>query len=256
VIVVCWKWVAGDGDERWAGVSEPDRTALEVGLRLAEVSSDTVTVVSVGGPGAVSGLREALAAGASRAVRVDAPPGLTSPTVAGAIAPVAASAGWVVCGDASADRGSGSVPAFLAAELGVAQALGLVAVTTGMTGVRAVRRLDGGRREILDVAPPAVISVEGSVARLRRATLVAELAARTAPVDEVDGPIGPVETTESVRPYRPRARAIAAPSGDALDRVRRLTDVGGQRTAHELISLDPPAAAKRILAALRDWGYR
>ena len=135
MIVVCWKWVATDGDERWAGVSEPDRAALEVGLRLAEARGDTVTVVSVGEPGAVIGLREALAVGAHRAVRVDAPAGLTSAAVAAAIAPVAADADWVLCGDASADRGSGSVPAFVAAELGAAQALGLVAVTIGRAAI-------------------------------------------------------------------------------------------------------------------------
>ena len=162
----------------------------------------------------------------------------------------------MLCGDASADRGSGAVPAFVAAQLGAAQALGLVVLTVGAGDLRATRRLDGGRREILDVAPPAVLSVEGGVARLRRATLTAELAARTAPVEEVTGPRGPTETADVARPYRPRARALAAPSGGALDRVRRLTDAGRRRTAHEVVTLDPPDAAKRILAALRDWGYR
>ena len=76
------------------------------------------------------------------------------------------------------DRGTGSVPAFLAHELGNAQALGLVEVDTGHAVDRAVdcacvRRLDGGRREVLDVAAPAVLSVEGSVRRLRRAPLAA-----------------------------------------------------------------------------------
>ena len=78
------------------------------------------------------GLREALAVGAARAVRIDAPGDVRRATpVAAALATVVAGATWVVCGDVSADRGSGSVPAFLAAELGVAQALGLVATSTG-----------------------------------------------------------------------------------------------------------------------------
>ena len=50
MIVVGWKWVAVDGDERWAGVPDADRAALEIGLRLAESGGDTVTVVTVGGP--------------------------------------------------------------------------------------------------------------------------------------------------------------------------------------------------------------
>ncbi|MBA3606568.1 MAG: electron transfer flavoprotein subunit beta, partial [Acidimicrobiia bacterium] len=67
MITVCWKWVRHGGDERWAGTSDADRAALELGLRLAATTADTVTVVSVGDAGAERGLREALAAGARRA---------------------------------------------------------------------------------------------------------------------------------------------------------------------------------------------
>ncbi|MET0146762.1 MAG: mycofactocin-associated electron transfer flavoprotein beta subunit [Ilumatobacteraceae bacterium] len=257
MIVVCWKWVTA-GDERWSGVSDADRAALEVGLRLAETSSTSVTVATVGPPAAEHGLREAIAAGAADAIRIEAPDGLASDAVAVALAAVAADASWIVCGDASADRGTGAVPAFLAAELGVAQALGLIGVTPDERTVRATRRLDGGRREILDVTTPAVLSVEGSVARLRRASLRAELTARSAAILQVAGPPATAAHAEShdVQPYRPRARAFAAPAGVALDRVRLLTDVAGGPAPHaELVVLDPPAAAERILAALAEWGY-
>lgn len=259
MIAVCWKWVAPGGDPRWAGVSESDRAALELALQLRAVTGDDITVVTVAGPGAEGALREALAVGAARVVRIDAPADLSSAAVASALAPVVADARWVLCGDASADRGSGAVPAFLAAELGVAQALGLVAVTPpadATAPVHAVRRLDGGRRELLAVTAPAVLSVEGAAARLRRAGLPAELRARTAPVDVVPGPHGPIDRPDEVRPDRPRARALAAPSGSALERVLQLTDaVGAPATTHELVTLDPPAAADRILAALAEWGY-
>ena len=271
MIVVCWKWIAVDGDERWAGVSDADRAALEIGLRLAE-PDDVVTIVTVGGPGAAHGLRTALAAGAHRAVRIDAPDGLASQAVASAIAAVADGATWVLCGDVSADRGTGSVPAFLAAELGAVQALGLVDVDVdagrvdtggdrdgdGDRSVRVVRRLDGGRREVLDVEAPAVLSVEGSVARLRRASLPAEVAARTAPVEDVVGPRGPVDGSDVMSPYRPRARAFAPPGGEALERVRLLTDPAagsGPATHTELVTLEPAEAADRILEALAGWGY-
>ena len=77
MIVVGWKWVAVDGDERWAGVSDADRAALEIALRLAERAATTVTVVTVGEPAAEHGLREAVAAGAGagRARRRAARPG-------------------------------------------------------------------------------------------------------------------------------------------------------------------------------------
>ena len=63
---------------------------------------------------------------------------------------------------------------------------------------------------------PAVVSVEGSVARLRRASLTAELAARTAAIEVVDGPTGPRETPIEAGPYRPRASVARGP-----DRLRR-----------------------------------
>ncbi len=255
MIVVGWKWVGEDA--RWGGVSDADRAALEIALRLAGATGDAVTVVTVGPAEAEYGLRQALAAGAAAATRVDAPADLASAAVAEAIAAVAAGASWVVCGDQSSDRGTGAVPAFVAAELDVAQALGLVDVAAGAGGVRGTRRLDGGRREVLDVIAPAVLSVEGAVARLRRASLPAELAAAHATIPVVPGPDGPVEVADAVAPYRPRARRLPAPAGDALTRVRLLTDAGEHATpAHtEIVTLDPPAAATTILATLRGWGY-
>jgi electron transfer flavoprotein beta subunit len=256
VIAVCWKWVTAGDDERWAGVSDADRAALEVAFGLAAATGEDVTVVTAGPPGAERGLREALACGAARVVRIDAPVELESAAAARALAEAVTGASWVVCGDASSDRGSGSVPAFVAAELDVAQALGLVAVEVTGGGLRGVRRLDGGRREVLDVMAPAVVSVEGAAARLRRASLPAELQARRAPVPVVPGPPGPVEHPDAVQPYRPRARALPAPAGSALSRVVQLTDaVGAAATTHELVTLDPPQAAERILAALAEWGY-
>ena len=167
-----------------------------------------------------------------------------------------------MCGDASVDRGTGSVPAYLAGELGCSQALGLVQVgatsradsDTDTVVLRVTRRLDGGRREVLDVGLPAVLSVEGSVARLRRAPLAASLASRRHDVTTIAGPHGHPAEAE-VHPYRPRTRALPAPTGGSLDRVRQILDVGGGDTHAELVTLDPPAAAIRIVEQLREWGY-
>ena len=256
MIVACWKWIP-TGDARSTGISAADQAALEVGLRLAEAAADhdEVVVIGVGPPAGERALREALAAGATRAVRVDAPSGLDGAAVASAIAAIARYARWVLCGDVSADRGTGAVPAFLAAELGAAQALGLVAVELEAGRVDATRRLDGGRREVLSVTAPAVLSVEGAVARLRRASLAGELAARHATIEVRPGPAGPLERADVVRPFRPRPRERPSPSGDPLNRVRALTATTGGPKHTELVTLDPPAAAERILTAMREWGY-
>jgi electron transfer flavoprotein beta subunit len=258
-VLVCWKWVASGDDDRWAGVSAADEAALELALTLASDASGNafVTVATAGPPAAEAALRDAVARGARRAVRVDAPRDLRSDAVASALAPLTAGCAWVLCGDYSLDRGSGSVPALIAAHREIAQALGLVDVRTDADGrLHVLRRLDGGRREELLVTSPAVVSVEGSVARLRRASLTAELAARTATVEVIDGPAGPREMAIEERPYRPRARVLPAPIGDdALTRIRALTSSGIEVTHGETVTLDPPEAAARIAQALRDWGY-
>lgn len=245
------------GDARWSGLSDPEAAALEVALRLAERDGDEVVVVTVGPEPAESLLRTALAAGAHRAVRVPGSLGLPSEVVARSMAPLLTEARWVVCGNASSTRGSGAVPAFLAAELAVAQALGLIALDAGDDGaLDAVRRLDGGRREQLRVLGPAVLSVEGAVASLRRPTIAAELAARSADIELVAVP----DTTSTAaaspaRPYRPRARVLPGPHGATLERVRTLLAAGTPVTTAETVTLDPGPAAERIVQTLRTWGY-
>jgi electron transfer flavoprotein beta subunit len=162
----------------------------------------------------------------------------------------------VWCGDYSIDRGTGSVPVFLAAYLHAHQALGVIAVQLAGTELHATRRLDGGRREMLRLHAPAVISVEGATAHLRRAGLAALRAAARATIRVVQ-PTTPMRPEERVvRPYRPRARELAAPQGDsALERLRVLTDTSGDPARGETVHLEPAAAAARIVAALRHWGY-
>lgn len=269
MIAVCCKWVerrpdvdvlTGDvaTDPRTSGASDADLAALEHALRLAEAWDDEVVVASAGPAGAEPMLRDALAVGAGRAVRVDLASEASSEAVAAALAPVLAGATVVLCGDWSLDRGSGAVPALLAAHLGAAQALGLVGFQLhGSSAVLAARRLDGGRRERLRVTAPMVLSVEGGLA-LRRAGLDGVLAARTAAIDVRPGPDdAPPEPASSVAPFRPRARELPAPSADlsARERVLALTGALVERTPPERLVLVPAAAADRLLAQLRTWGY-
>lgn len=264
-VFACLKWTAQEpgadpADVRVAGVSEADQSALEVALRLAEqLTDERVTVVTVGPRAADRALRDAISCGAAAAIRVDASEEISSDDVAQELAVVVAGARFVVCGDYSTDRGSGSVPAFLAHRLGVAQALGLITVALADNAVRAVRRLDGGRREVLSVPEPCVLSVEGAVADLRRASLRSSLASASAPVDvKPRTTSGSAPSPTLVTPFRPRARTLLPPAGDdALARIRALTDPGGGSAAHgETLTLEPDAAAARILAALREWGER
>lgn len=284
-IAVCMKWVstrpevdpftgAVTVDDRWSGASPADNAALECALRIAESLNPRrpVVVVTVAGESADAMLRDALAAGADRVIRID-PHGHGEPgsaSVAVAIADVLAplSPAIVLCGDGSLDRGSASVPPFIAAELGIGQACGLVrldAVTTDAVAaqttvaLRAERRLDGGRREVIEIAGRAVLSVEGGVATLRRAPLRGVLAAASAEVEAVRpgralvGSPAPIHTG----PFRPRARILDGPATALTPRARveALTGALVDRTPPKTLVLDPDAAADAILSQLAEWGY-
>jgi electron transfer flavoprotein beta subunit len=153
------------------------------------------------------------------------------------------------------------VPALLAAELGAAQALGLVKLEPEeASSIRAERRLDGGRRERLRVRPPAVLSVEGATARLRRAPLPSVLRAGHLEVEHVDGASKAHDGTPArgrLRPYRPRARALDPPDPElpARERILKLTGALATRGGRQVVRGEPDEAAEALLGALRAWGY-
>ena len=270
-------------DERTSGLSLPDAAAIEWALRSRQQWGGSVLAVTVGPAAADAVLRDALAVGVDHCMRVDAPIDLDAESVAGRLADVLAGADLVWCGDLGADGGSGAVPAFLAARLGIAAALGLVEISfedRSDRSILALRRLDGGRRERLRVTDRALLAVEGATARLRRGDLAASLAAPRTVIEVVSRPPGG-QGGQGVRgghgssadritrlasgPYRPRPRLLAAPSSaSALERVRQLTGASGARddaaapggaARSAPIVATPAAAADEILAALAAWGY-
>ena len=254
MIAVCIKWIDASPVP---GLSAADEAAIEMAIRHATASSGSVIAVTVGGADADRGLRGALACGVTTAIRVDAPDDMDSALVADALAPVVAHSTAAWCGDYSADRGSGSVPVFLASRLRRQQALGLIDVEFG-SPLRVIRRLDGGRREVLRVTGPAVLSVEGSVAALRRAPLRAALASQTAEVLPYGTTMVPSDNTSTfaIRPYRPRARVLEPPTGaTALERMQALTDASAAPQPGETVEASPADAARRIIEVLGDWGY-
>jgi electron transfer flavoprotein beta subunit len=249
-------------DVRTSGPSAADEAALEWALRIGEAWGVEVVAVTAG-PGEADGmLRDALARGAAHALRIEATGDATSGDVAAAIAQALPPAvDVVVCGAWSTDRGSGSVPAFLAAELHAAQALGLVSLTLEEEGttIQADRRLDGGRRERLRIEGRAVLSVEAGGVRLRRAGLGSVLAAGRAVIDVASRPpVAPPAPLVRTAPFRPRARVLAGPGGqlDARARIVSLTGALVDRDPPRVVRLGPAAAADELLAQLQAWGYR
>jgi electron transfer flavoprotein beta subunit len=293
---------------RSAEMSAAEEAALEHALRLAEAWGGRVLAITAGPPGADETLRLAAAAGAD-VLRIAWPAsptghasadarsaGSTEPardaysigqqppqeylnelarderTLARALAAGILATGYpdlVLCGDHSADRGTGAVPAYLAHELGAAQACGLVTLTEHDGTLTGERRLPGGLRERLRIPRPAVCSVEAAGVRLRRASLPATLAAQRAPVPvtfPVTAPpvgtghrLGPTSPARigAPRPYVPRSHVVPAPDAAAPNaRVLALTGALVDRDPPTVISpADAASAADALLSYLTRNGY-
>jgi electron transfer flavoprotein beta subunit len=255
-----------------AGPAPAELAALELGLRFAEAWRGRVLAVTAGPPAAEATLRDALAAGAAGVLRVDWPEadyldGLAADeqalaaALAGALSPRRPA--LVLCGDRSADRGTGALPAFLAHELGAAQAPGLVSLAlgdaeTGERGLVGERRLAGGWRERLWIGLPAVCSVEAAGISLRRASLDAMLASRRAGIPVVRPATAAAGSRARLvagppRPYRPRTREVPPPpAGPARERLAELSGVLVQHDPPTLLGPATPAeAAQALLDFLR-----
>jgi electron transfer flavoprotein beta subunit len=265
---------AVSADRHDCGPSQSDLAALEHALRLAEQWDARVVAVTVAPAQADAMLREALAAGAAQALRVEPASWTAGPRpallVGGEQQSAAALAAalrqhygvpdLVLCGDRAADRATGSFPAFLAASLNAVQTLGCVRLEPADDReLRVHRRLDGGRREVLQVRPPAVVSVEAAGVRLRRAGLPATLASGHVAIPVARAPVATAPQRIRVlgaHPYRPRPRELAGPSGTALHRTLELTGALVERTPPTVLGpLSPGQAADELLGYLRRHGY-
>lgn len=249
-----------------------DGAALATALRIAAARDAEVLVVAVAGPSADEVLRQAIAEGAARALRVvigdtdlderGPEEQWSSDEIAAALADVLGSAEVVVCGDASGDRGSGTVPARLAQLLARPQGLCLRDVAVDGGSILGTRRLDGGRRERLSLEAPCVLSVEAQASAEPRAPLARLLASRDAQVgvrrvDPAAGARRGDAPGAAVGPYRPRASDVAAPT--SADPVLRAVELAGslsRREPPEVLRLGPDDAAEAILERLERWGLR
>ena len=282
VAALSWSWRETEvdpltgavrGNLRDRGPSGSELAALEHALRLAERWDARVVAATVAPAGADEMLRDALAVGAAQALRVEPARWMARPRPSGLVGGERESAAalasalryhygvpdLVLCGDLAADRATGSFPAFLAASLGAAQALGCVRLEpVDERALRVHRRLDGGRREVLIVRPPAVVSIEAAGVRLRRAGLPATLSRHNAPITVADAPAAaaPLIGILAAHPYRPRPRELPGPTGTALRRTLELTGALAQRTPPTVVGpLSPGQAADELLGYLRRQGY-
>jgi electron transfer flavoprotein beta subunit len=236
--VVCIKQVADtetrvkvSGDGRTldpAGVTwilNPyDEFAVEQALRVKEAQgSGEVVVVSLGGPGVQTTLRNALAMGADRAIHLrtetPSPDGLAvARALAAEIKPLGPGVVW--CGRQAVDDDAAQVGPMLA------ELLGLPCVTSiakfELSGDAAVveRDVEGGR-EIYDVSLPALFTTDKGLNEPRYASLKGIMAAKKKPIDEKPAELGDANL-EFVTLELPAARAAGRVVGKGADAVPEL----------------------------------
>jgi len=232
--------------------------ALAWALRLAGADTGAVTAVTIGPKAAEAGLREALALGAGKAMRIEGPRDPEPLHVAALLAPLASDADLVVLGARSIDRGSAAAAPALAVLLERPSACGLLDAEFDGDDLAVVRRLPAGRRERVRLSTPAVISVESGTITLERAALPAMLAANEATIDVIaPDRAAAAESAATVVPYRPRPRnAPPPPTGEQpRDRIAALSGALDAGSHAQQLELPPEEAATEIVATLRRWGY-
>ena len=171
-------------------MNEPDAYALEEALRLKEQHGGEVVVCSAGPARTAQVVREALARGADRAIRVegDGLAAADASMVAGALAGAVRDEGFdlVLTGLQSDDQGFAQTGVVLAELLGIPHATIIMEVQVADGRLRVKRELEGGWFQWVSMPTPALLTIQSGINQLRYATLKGIMAAKRKEVRVVE----------------------------------------------------------------------
>jgi len=219
-------------DATWE-LNEPDAYALEEALRLREAHGGEVVVCAAGPIRVATVIKEALARGADRAIHIEHE--ALGSADAAAIADVLAAAmrdeefELVLTGLQSDDQGHAQTGVALAALLGLPHATIIMDVKVGGGRVRVKRELEGGWFQWVELATPAVLTIQSGINQLRYATLKGIMAAKKKEIRKI-APAAPiVRRLEILSLYVPQKTkqtemVDGAPAEAAAALVKRLRD--------------------------------
>lgn len=207
-----------------------DRVALAKALEMkVSLAGGEITVITAGPARAEQVLRMALASGADEAIHLKDEVFEVSDayTTALALSKVVKELGYtmILCGNRSLDIGAGQVPAFLAQLLGIPQVTGVMGLEIMSQGrVRLWRRLERGRRQVIECPLPALCAVDCSAGQPRYVSEFAlkqtvERGIRTLMLADIGltqtdvGPQSSLIRVVSLSPPKPRPKKIYIPDG-------------------------------------------
>lgn len=164
-------------------INDADNCAVEEALRIKEATAGSVHTVTIGPDEDDVMIRMALAKGCGSSTRIEYPElgARSSPLV---IARILAAAirdqefDLVLTGAMAADAGNMAVGVALAAELGMRHAAMVKKVDVESRRARVVRELEGGGGEVLDIALPAVLTIQTGINKPRYAQILGIRAAQ------------------------------------------------------------------------------
>ncbi len=227
--------VSGDGRTldpagvTWV-MSPYDEYAVEGALQLKEkLAAGEVVVISLGGAGVQTTLRNALAMGADRAIHLKtdtaSPDGLAvAKALAAAIQPLAPSLVWL--GKAAADDDAAQVGPMLATLLGLPCATVVAAFELDGQTAKVEREIEGGR-EKLELPLPAVLTCDKGLNSPRYASLKGIMAAKKKPIEEQAVDLGAPNleiVSLELPPARAAGRIVGEGAGAVPELVRALRD--------------------------------
>jgi electron transfer flavoprotein beta subunit len=164
-------------------INEPDAYALEEALQLKEKHGGEVIALCAGPERAQQTIRDALAKGADRAIHIEADDLNTLDTLgvakllAAAVAPEKPD--LILTGLQSDDLGSGQTGVVMAELLGVAHSTIIMQVEAREGSIRVKRELENGWFQHIEMALPAVLTIQSGLNKLRYATLMGIKKAKT-----------------------------------------------------------------------------
>ena len=186
-------------DSSWIGnaevtheISECDEYALEEALKLKEKHQGEVVLLTAGRPEAEKSMRKGLAMGADRGVLIlDRARKLSSPyRVAAALEKVLCDQAYdlILTGTQSDDYGYAQTGPMLAHLLGLPHATIVmqIQVQKDRGSVRALREMESGWFEWVEVPLPAVLTIQAGISQIRYATLRGIMQARRKEIRKIE----------------------------------------------------------------------
>ena len=177
-----------DDDGIKFSVNPFDAIALEEALRIREARGGEIVVATAGGAECAEQLRNGLAMGADRAIRVDAPPGLDSLAVARILAALwkREEPAFVLMGKQAIDDDSNQAGQMLAALLGIGQAtfVSRLELSEDASSALCSRETDAGIERIR-LKLPAVITADLRLNEPRYVSLPGIMKAKKKPLEEI-----------------------------------------------------------------------